>query len=772
MKLLKNMRIRNKIIFIILFIGVLSTITGNVISYLYFIHNTRQQLISTTLLQARLISEYCGLPMEFNYPDNANDALHKLRSIPDIYDGVLYTLDDSVFAAYHKTRDTVIEVPFQLKNQNSFFEGNYLHVVNPIVYKDKKYGYVYLRSNINWRSIFKQQFQVTLITISVMLIIIIVLAFILQRSISYPIIRLTEKMKLVARNKDFSVQFKNNGRDEIGELYGGFNTMLSEIKKRESELTTTLESLKYSEERFRNLAERIPIPICVMDQNGTITYRNQSFIIVFGYTPEEAKNFNDWTVKAFPDGTYRELLQSRWNQAFIEAKKENKPIEPLEYQITCKNLEVRIVEISGIIMENSILLTFFDLTERNQNERILKEQNEKIESQNQELLLANQELFDAKELAVESDRLKTAFLQNMSHEIRSPMNAIMGFADLLVEQYDNRAKLEQYAQIITQRSNDLLHIINDILDIAKIESGQLSLKLGPCNLHELFNELSLFFTEQQRKIGKTHIKFWMQADCKLNKGVILTDKVKLNQIFINLIGNAFKFTDHGIIEVGCRCESDQKILFYVSDTGIGIPENMKEHIFERFVQVSQSSNKVYGGTGLGLSIVKGLIELLGGNLWLESKANFGTTFYFTIPYCEATPESPEPIIHLERPIDFGNKQILVVEDDEFNYSYLREVLSVAGLNVVSAGFGNEAIRIATEQPIDLILMDIRLPDMDGYTATQQIKIQKPDIKIIAQTAYATPGDRQKAFDVGCDDYISKPINRELLLSMLNKHLRS
>ena len=286
------MRIRNKIIFIILLIGILSTITGSVISYLYFIHNTKKQLISNTLLQARLISEYCGLPMEFNYPDNAVDALQKLHSIPDIYDGILFTLNDSVFASYHKSNNTITEIPAELKKQNYFFEGNYLHVVNPVVYKGKKYGYVYLRSNINWESILRQQTYVSLITFSVMLVLIVLLAFFLQGNISRPIIRFIQKMNLVARNKDYSVRFKNSGKDEIGEMYASFNTLLSEIKKSESELKTTLNSLTLSEERFRNLSERIPIPICLLNLKGDFTYRNQSFFTVFGFTEDEAFDFH------------------------------------------------------------------------------------------------------------------------------------------------------------------------------------------------------------------------------------------------------------------------------------------------------------------------------------------------------------------------------------------------------------------------------------------------------------------------------------------------
>lgn len=245
--------------------------------------------------------------------------------------------------------------------------------------------------------------------------------------------------------------------------------------------------------------------------------------------------------------------------------------------------------------------------------------------------LAELELIKAKEKAEESDRLKTAFLQNMSHEIRTPMNAIMGFSSLLVENYGDRAKLEQFAEIINQRANDLLDIINDILDISKIESGQLSVNNVECNIKELFTELNLFFIEYQKRLRKEHINFSLVCDPGQFSPLIQTDTVKLKQILINLIGNAFKFTDKGSVECSCRFESDF-LQFYVSDTGVGIPTNRFDNIFERFTQLENSVSGNIGGTGLGLSIAKGLTNLLGGKIWIESEVNKGTTFHFTIKH--------------------------------------------------------------------------------------------------------------------------------------------
>lgn len=385
---------------------------------------------------------------------------------------------------------------------------------------------------------------------------------------------------------------------------------------------------------------------------------------------------------------------------------------------------------------------------------------------------AEAELVVAKEKAEESDRLKTAFLQNMSHEIRTPMNAIMGFSELLFEFADDKEKLKNYTDIINLRCNDLLDIINDILDISKIESGQLPVNISETNLNDLFAELSSFFVEYQQRLNKQHIEFSLQAFGNPQKNLILTDKVKLKQIFINLISNAFKFTDVGKIEGGCKLDENQNLLFYVTDTGTGIPANKHQFIFDRFTQIQYEGKKNIGGTGLGLPIVKALVNLLGGTISLESEAGKGSTFLFSIPY--------KPVLTFHNQDDndeenkkdyFSKKSVLIVEDDPFNAKYIKEVLAGTGLKTWESPSGQEAVKTALAQNIDLVLMDIRLPDISGYEAIHQIKSGKPEQKIIVQTAYASHDEEQKALNMGCVDYISKPIKKDILLKLLNKHLK-
>jgi signal transduction histidine kinase/CheY-like chemotaxis protein len=382
------------------------------------------------------------------------------------------------------------------------------------------------------------------------------------------------------------------------------------------------------------------------------------------------------------------------------------------------------------------------------------------------------DLVNAKEHAEEAGRLKTAFLNNMSHEIRTPMNAIMGFSELLVKQYNNKPKLEEFSCIIQQRCSDLLIIINDILDIAKIESGQLNVNMEPCDINLLFADISSFFSKHQKKLKKENIIFNLHPLGEAKTELIITDEVKLKQILINLIGNAFKFTSSGIIEGGCMPDANNKLLFYVSDTGTGIPPEKHDIIFERFTQLGEETNKEYSGTGLGLSIVKGLVKLLGGEIHVESEYGKGSVFSFTIPYIKFQPLHTGPELVIETPkYNFSDKTLLIVEDDFFNAIYLNEVLTEVGFNILQTEYGKEAIQISLTQAIDLVLLDIRLPDIDGYEVIRQIRQGSPEIKIIAQTAYASNEDKQKALNAGCTDYISKPIKIDLLLEMVYKLLK-
>jgi CheY-like chemotaxis protein len=282
----------------------------------------------------------------------------------------------------------------------------------------------------------------------------------------------------------------------------------------------------------------------------------------------------------------------------------------------------------------------------------------------------------------------------------------------------------------------------------------------------MFTELKELFINHKKKIEKDGIDLIIYPECFPGQQIVITDTVKLKQIFINLIYNAFKFTTQGKIEVGCQLDDSERLMFFVSDTGIGIPPEKQSIIFDRFRQVNEINNP-HGGSGLGLAIVKGLVELLGGNINVESSPDKGTKFTFSIHYTLTDNILSKENQTEEEKLCVSSHSILIVEDDKYSGLYIEEILADSGLKIYLADTGKKAVDIALNNHVDIILMDIRLPEMEGYEATRIIKEKCPHVKIIAQTAYATHSDRIKAFDAGCDDYLSKPVSKQLLLTKIN-----
>jgi len=383
--------------------------------------------------------------------------------------------------------------------------------------------------------------------------------------------------------------------------------------------------------------------------------------------------------------------------------------------------------------------------------------------------LAEQLLIQAKDKAEESDRLKTAFLHNISHEIRTPINSIVGFSEFLNEPNLKPEKLKHFTDIITQSSYQLLSIISDIVSIATIEAGQEKIHETEVNLNSILRLLSEQFELKSQKENFCLILKHLLPD---NEVTILSDETKLKQILTNLIGNAIKFTKQGYVNFGYKLK-DNELEFFVEDTGIGIPHEMHDEIFKRFHQVENTTARQFGGSGLGLSISKAYVELMGGKIWLTSELNKGSTFYFTIPY-KKVKKSPivekQPLKEIKDESDLI-KTILIAEDEDSNFMLLEEMLSTLNINIIRAINGIEAVNTCKlNNRIDLILMDIKMPIMDGYEATKQIKKIKPNLPIIAQTAYSTEVDRNKALASGCTDFVGKPIKKILLISKIKEHL--
>jgi PAS domain S-box-containing protein len=487
---------------------------------------------------------------------------------------------------------------------------------------------------------------------------------------------------------------------------------------------------------------------------------------ILGIDLHYQKSSKDWISFVHPD--WHQIMYDYFTKEVIP----NKSKFNIEYKIIRQHdKEERWVHALGEVQYNEknqavkMIGTIQDITDRKRDE---------------------QELIIAKEKAEESDRLKSAFLANMSHEIRTPMNGIMGFAELLKEPNLTGEEQQEFIGIIEKSGTRMLNIINDIIDISKIESGLMTVSISETNINEQMEYIYNFFKPEvdQKGVG---ISF--KNDLPTNKAIIKTDREKIYAILTNLVKNAIKFTSSGEIEFGYSLKSANRetagmsgflfesfeLEFYVKDSGIGIQDEQLDIVFERFRQASESLTRHYEGAGLGLSISKAFVEMLGGKIWAESKKGEGSTFYFTIHYNVEENQQNEitkiiPTNNLENQIKKLN--IIIAEDDEISAKLLTKSIGGLAKKLLRARTGSEAIELIRNNPeMDMILMDIQMPGMDGYETTRQIRKFNTEIIIIAQTAYALTDDKGKTLEAGCNDYISKPIKKEELMILMQKYFK-
>lgn len=385
---------------------------------------------------------------------------------------------------------------------------------------------------------------------------------------------------------------------------------------------------------------------------------------------------------------------------------------------------------------------------------------------------AEEALREAKLKAEESDRLKSLFLSNMSHDLRTPMNAIVGFAEMLQDAELGRDEKDRFLDAIIKSGDSLLHLVNDIIDISKIEAGQMQLVFSDCDINALMDEIELTFRQELDRQGKAHVMFYIQKGIPDTSFKVHTDAIRIKQVLSNLIGNAIKFTDEGFIETGYRIDSG-KLLFYVRDSGIGIPEEYQKLVFERFGQVKETVSRNISGTGLGLTISKNLVEMLGGKIWLDSFPDEGSTFWFTLPLKKIQANTKLQAMKSSGPHrpDLSDKCILVVEDVDTNYFYISSLLEKMNARVIRAANGRRAVEMCkTDSSINLVLMDIELPVLNGYEATREIKKHRPGLPVIAQTAFAMAGERERSEEAGCDEYLAKPIRKDDLIETISRFI--
>ncbi len=506
------------------------------------------------------------------------------------------------------------------------------------------------------------------------------------------------------------------------------------------------EALKLSEEKYRSIVETTSEWIWELDINGKHTYCNRSVEEILGYPVEEFIKHNPFDLMDIEDREtfsqkFFECIQSKsgWRNWTIRWRNKNGSLRYLE-----SNADPIFDQGGNIVGFRGIDR---DITERKQ---------------------AETELQMAKEKAEESDHLKTAFLANMSHEIRTPMNGILGFTELLKDPDLTGKEQSKYLEVIQHSGERMLSIINDLIDISKIEAGQVELAIEPTSVNKMLDTLYEFFLPEAEK---KNLNLIFKKELTDSRSIIETDEIKLNQVLTNLIKNALKYTDSGQIILGYRVQ-DESIIFYVQDSGIGIKPEYHKKIFERFLQGEDSSERAIEGSGLGLSISKAFVEMMGGKIWVDSEDGKGSIFYVSLPYSYIT-DTYKNEISTNKKADkiLSDFIILIAEDNDTSYRYLEEILIKQNIKILRANTGNEVVNLVNSNPeIGLILMDIKMPVMNGLEATKIIKQHLPDLPVIAQTAYAQSKDCQRAMEAGCDDYIAKPINKDLLLTKIRKLL--
>lgn len=509
-----------------------------------------------------------------------------------------------------------------------------------------------------------------------------------------------------------------------------------------TERKRTEEALSNSMKNYRELIDGMNETVWVIDFKGTLLDVNRRASDILGYSKEELLQLG---LTGIDSSLTREAI------AGLASSMPEDELQIFETSHRTKDGKIIPVEVYSSLVtyqgQKAILSIARDIAQRKQ---IISD------------------LIYAKEKAEESDRLKTAFLANVSHEIRTPMNGIMGFLELLKRPNLSEDRKEKFIEVVNQSGERLLETINKIVEVSKIESGQIDVSFTQVDIGIALRYHYDFFKEQAAGKG---LALKLNVD-EVSDLKIMTDRFKLDGILTNLINNAIKFTPKGYVEFGAFQEKGD-LVFYVKDTGLGIPENKQDAIFERFVQADLSLTRPYEGSGLGLSIVKAYVEIIGGSVRVESKPGEGSAFYVALPLLISKETELEAAIQNLPEISINGKvKILVAEDDEISISYMKTILEGDWNELLICNNGICAVETVRNQPdISIVLMDIRMPDMSGIEATREIRKFNKTIPIIAQTANALFNDQNEALQAGCNEYLTKPLNRAKLLELILKYTR-
>ncbi|MDD4929860.1 MAG: ATP-binding protein [Gallionella sp.] len=644
-------------------------------------------------------------------------------------------------------------------------QRNLIDVAAPVVTEKRLIGWVRVvlsreAANANLRRVAAAGFAIA----SFLALMITLIAFRLARRLTCGLERLSDVANDAEHGRAF-VRVDIERPDEVGILARHLYKML-DAKEAEEKARIA------SEARFRRLVQDVPIPLAYVNKEGSIQYFNTRFAQIFGYTHEDIPSVENWFRLAYPDETYRQWVVTTWNAAVQTAAESGGDIHPVEYKVTCKSGEIRTMEISGVVMGEELLASFIDLTERKHNEEELNRYKDHLEEQVHQRT-ADLEL--ARDEAEAANRAKSVFLSSMSHELRTPLNAILGFSGMMRCDAQLSDEQRENLDIINRSGEHLLTLINDVLEMAKIEAGRVQIEREPVDLGALVRDVTDMMHMRSQEKGLQLLIDQSSDFPRYIKG----DEARLRQILINLVGNAVKFTLHGgiILRFGMRPDTmPERLLIEVEDSGIGISELDQRRIFEPFVQVGELSSQK--GTGLGLTITRQFVKLMGGDISVESSPGKGSIFRVELPVEKVEPGA----VAMDKKAETGDVtglaagmpeyRILVVEDQLENQLLLAKLLKNAGFQVRVAENGQLGVELFQSWHPHLILMDRRMPVMDGLEATRRIR-ELPggkEVKIVAVTASAFMEQRTEMLDAGMDEFVRKPYRFNEIYECLGRQL--
>jgi len=737
MKFINQLSIKVKLIVIALAVSLPVLILFAAYSLFVNTEASKDYLKSEIDNLAKMTNEYARPFLLFD-DKTSTEQLLQFQKFESIDYACIYDAEGEIFSEYN-------ELPAGIKTaldttNNSVYIGNYLYTYSNTTYEDERIGTLFILSNTSKvQRLISESVQNTIFAILVAVLIAFGLVLILQRFISEPILNLANFTETFTDSPDYGQRIDNVYQDEVGTLYNNFNSMLDAIE-------STTVSRGYLNDILSSMAEML----IVLDNDFIIQKINDAVVVQTGYSTRELIGRK-----------IDILLKKMTNEAFYEQNH-------IETNLYTKDGQRKIVSISlsGLHSDenqssNNIICTARDITEQ----QLAKEQ---LNKNFEELKNTQAQLKIAKELAEASSKAKSEFLSKMSHEIRTPMNAIMGMAHLLLRNNPEEEQRKDLEDLLIS-SESLLTLINDILDFSQIETGQVIFQNREFDLHQLIH--NVVRAHEQDKVNMT-----ISIDKRIPK-IVKGDEKRFAQILTNLVQNAVKFTEKGnvFIEAKLNAFDPKKVFidFSVRDTGIGIPEDKLDLVFESFSQVDNSLTRRYQGKGLGLSIVKYLLELQGSSILVESMINRGSTFSFLLGFenvelakKKAIANGKKPTIQTTNPAEqhFEGLKVLLVEDNRMNIIVTKKLLKTWKVEVEVALNGKIGVDMATEKDYDLILMDLQMPVMDGFEATENIRTieMHRTTPIIALTAEVMEESQARATEVGMNDFVTKPFKPNVL----------